>query len=69
VENDKEPFMSNQTSANGGASPELQPASNDTSGQATPVVALTSPSVPANGASQSGTPGTIEPDSVKGGHD
>jgi hypothetical protein len=69
VENDKELFMNNQNSGSGGASPELQPASNDTGGQATPVVALTSPSVPAGASSPSGTSGTIVPDGEKGGHD
>jgi hypothetical protein len=65
--------MNSQTSGNGGVSPDLQPmidpASNGLSGQTPLVVSLTSTSVPANGASPSGTPGTIEPDSVKGGHD
>jgi hypothetical protein len=68
---DKELIMSNQGSGNGGASPELQPidpAPNDFTGQAPPVVALTSTStVPA--ASQSSGPVPPEPDGVKIGHD
>jgi len=51
--------MNNQTSADGGASPEPQPASNDTSGQAPPVVALTNPS----------TAPAASPDGVKVPHD
>jgi hypothetical protein len=65
--------MNNQNSGNGGASPDLQPTidppSNDTSGQAPPVVALTNPSVPAITASQSDTSGPMVPASVKGPHD
>jgi hypothetical protein len=69
--------MNNQTSANGGASPELPPTidppSNDTSGQAPPVVALTNPS-PAPATSQSGASPDgvkfphVEPDGVKFPH-
>jgi hypothetical protein len=65
--------MNNQTSVNGGASPDPQPTidppSNDTSGQAPPVVALTNPSpAPASTPSQSGAPGSMVQDSPKGGH-
>jgi hypothetical protein len=66
--------MSNQSSDNGRASPKLQPTSNDTSGQAPPVVALTNPST-APATSQSSTspdgvkvPHVIEPDGVKVPH-
>jgi hypothetical protein len=63
--------MNNQPSANGGASPELQPAidpaPND-SGQAPPAVSLKSTPVPADVAGQSAAPGRMAPASEKGGH-
>jgi hypothetical protein len=72
LENDKELFMNNQSSGNGGASPKLQamvdPASKDTSGQGPVADSLTGTSTPANTTGQSATPGTIVPDSEKGGH-
>ena len=72
LENDKELFMSNQNSGNGGASPELQamvdPASKDARGQLPAADSLTGTSTPADKAGQGAAPGTIAPDSVKGGH-
>jgi hypothetical protein len=72
VENDKELFMNNQNSSNGGASPKLQamvdPASKDTSGPGPAAVALTGTATPADTAGQSATPGPMVPDSEKGGH-
>jgi hypothetical protein len=66
--------MNNQPSANGGASPELQPMmglpTNDNSGEGPVADSSTGTSVPAGiAASQSGNPGRIEPESVKTGHD
>jgi hypothetical protein len=64
--------MNNQPSTNGGVSPELQPmidpAPNDSSGQAPPAVSLESAPLPADIAGQSGAPGPMAPDSAKGGH-
>jgi hypothetical protein len=72
LENDKELFMNNQNSGNGGASPKVQamvdPASKDTSGQGPAADSLTGTSTPADTAGQSAAPGTIVPDSEKGGH-
>ena len=65
--------MKNQTSDTGGTSPELQamggPAPKDVSGQGPAADSLTGTPVPAAVAIQSGTPGLMAPDSVKGGHD
>jgi hypothetical protein len=58
--------MNNQTSANSGASPEPQPASNDTSGQAPPVVALTNP--PTTPTTEGVKFPHVEPDGVKFPH-
>ncbi len=65
--------MNNQNSVEGAASPKPQPmldrASNDNSGQGPAADSSTGTSVPAIMVAQDGGPGTIEPDSVKAGHD
>jgi hypothetical protein len=63
--------MNNQNSANGAASPKLQPmmdpAPND-SGQGPEIVSsMDTPPVLADTADQGGASGTSEPDSKKGG--
>jgi len=64
--------MNNQTSGNGGASPKLQPtidgASNNIGGQGPATDSLTDTSVPTDIVGQDPAPGTMAPDSVKGGH-
>jgi hypothetical protein len=63
--------VKNQTSDNGGTSPELQamgdPVPKDISGQGPAADLLTGTPAPADPGT--GTPGAIEPNSVKTGHD
>jgi hypothetical protein len=65
--------VKNQTSDSGGTAPELQamgdPALKDSSGQGPAADSLTGTPPPADVAVQSGAPGLMAPDSVKGGHD
>jgi hypothetical protein len=63
--------VKNQTSDSGGTSPELQamgdPALKDISGQGPAADSSTDTPAPADAGT--GTPGAIEPNSVKTGHD